>query len=91
MVTHEAGEQDFMAESGFLEIDDTALRIVCDGTGVPVLVLGSSIYYPRTFTDSLRKRCRLICAELRYFSKARRTIAPATDIEAYVSDIVVRH
>lgn len=76
-----------MRESGFLKIDDAALRFVCEGTGVPVLVLGSSIYYPRTFADSLRKRCRLICADLRHFSDAGVTTVSATDINTYVRDI----
>lgn len=78
---------DLMPESGFLKIDDAVLHYVCEGTGEPVLILGSSIYYPRTFADSMRNSCRLICADLRHFSDAGCTTTSATDIEIYVRDI----
>ena len=38
-----------------------------EGAGIPLLALGSSIYYPRTFSSSLRESCTLICADLPHF------------------------
>ena len=38
-----------------------------EGTGTSLLVLGSSIYYPRTFPKNIRESCTLICTDLHNF------------------------
>lgn len=39
-----------------------------EGTGPNALVIGSSIYYPRIFSDNLRKHLRLIFTDMRAFA-----------------------
>lgn len=44
-----------------------------EGTGPNALVIGSSIYYPRIFSDNLRKHFRLIFIDMRAFAPASET------------------
>jgi proline iminopeptidase len=46
------------------------LRYTVEGSGTPVLVLGSAVFYPRTFSRELRDRCTLAFADLRHFAVA---------------------
>ncbi len=39
---------------GYIEVDGTKLNYLVEGKGLPCLVIGSSIYYPRTFDKELR-------------------------------------
>lgn len=41
-----------------------------EGTGKPVLVIGSAVYYPRTFSRELRRRVQLVFADHRGFAAA---------------------
>ena len=43
------------------------LTYTVEGTGTPLLVVGSSRYYPRTFSRDLRQSCTLVCADLPHF------------------------
>ena len=52
---------------GLVEIANATLRYAVDGAGIPLLVLGSSIYYPRTFSEELRQSCAIACADLPHF------------------------
>lgn len=47
---------------------ELAYRI--EGEGNPLLVIGDTTYYPRTFSNALRKRLKLVFAEHRGFAKA---------------------
>ncbi len=42
------------SSSGIIEIDGFKLRYAIEGSGKPALVIGSAIYYPRTFSQNLR-------------------------------------
>jgi proline iminopeptidase len=46
------------------------LNYYIDGIGIPAIVIGSSIYYPRTFSTNLRSKMRLIFMDHRGFGKA---------------------
>jgi proline iminopeptidase len=53
--------------SGVVEVDGARLRYVIEGGGPTVLVIGSSVYYPRVFSPSLREHLRLVFVDLRHF------------------------
>ena len=75
---------------GSLEVKGTILRYSVEGTGVnPVLVVGSAVYYPRTFSRRLSEVFTLAFADLRHFalkSRAEHTLDRLT-FDMYVSDI----
>lgn len=50
-------------------VADAELAYSIEGAGKPLLVVGSSIYYPRTFSQALRQSCLLIFADLPHFSR----------------------
>lgn len=45
----------------------TALEFITEGEGQALLVAGSSVYYPRTFSGTLKASCEIICADLPHF------------------------
>lgn len=57
-------------EAGVLHIGGYALRHEAEGTGPDVLVLGSSLYYARTFSQNLRAHLRMHFVDGRHFSPA---------------------
>jgi proline iminopeptidase len=64
------------------------LEVRTEGRGRPVLVLGSSVYYPRTFSSALRERCRLIFADLPHFARVDADGPEAAyTLEGYLDDI----
>ncbi len=54
--------------SGSIAVDGGKLNYVIEGSGIPCLVVGSSIYYPRTFSQELRKHFKFIFMDLRHFA-----------------------
>lgn len=54
--------------SGIIEIDGFKLRYTIEGVGKPALVIGSAIYYPRTFSKNLRNHLQLIFIDHRGFA-----------------------
>ena len=51
----------------FISIDGYKLSYVVEGSGIPCLVIGSAIYYPRTFSQELRKQFKFIFTDNRGF------------------------
>lgn len=75
-------------EEGAIEMDGTTLRYVAEGVGQPVLVIGSSIYGPRTFSKNLRQHFKMYHVDMRWFAKDY--MAPRLedyDIKAISDDI----
>lgn len=56
--------------TGFVEVDGTKLEFILEGKGVPCLVIGSSIYYPRTFSKLLQDHLKLYFVDMRWFAKS---------------------
>ena len=54
--------------SSFIERDGVRLRYFREGSGVPAVVIGSSMYYPRAFSTTLRDHLDLIFADGRHFA-----------------------
>lgn len=58
-----------MEDAGSMEIDGFKLKYRSEGIGSDVLVIGSSIYYPRSFSQNLRKFLRLHFVDYRGFAE----------------------
>jgi proline iminopeptidase len=54
-------------DSGFVTVDGTKLRYLIEGTGIPCMVIGSTIFWPRTFSRELRQQISLIFIDTRLF------------------------
>ena len=54
--------------SGIIQADQFNLSYVIEGEGKPAIVIGSSIYYPRTFSQHLRKQLKFIFLDHRGFA-----------------------
>ena len=48
-------------------INGVRLAYIIEGSGIPCLVIGSTIYYPRTFSQELRQHFKFIFADTRGF------------------------
>ena len=57
------------AQSGTIDVDGSKLEYTIEGQGVPCLVIGSSIYYPRTFSKELRKHLKMYFVDMKWFAK----------------------
>lgn len=62
-----------MENEGSIERDGFKLKYRSEGTGPDVLVIGSSIYYPRSFSQNLRKFLRLHFVDYRGFAEGPET------------------
>ncbi|MBA2781080.1 alpha/beta fold hydrolase [Billgrantia kenyensis] len=73
---------------GSLEVRGATLRFRQEGQGPAVLVVGSSVYYPRTFSAALRASCRLSFMDLRHFAHGNGSgLAKGITLNAYCEDI----
>ncbi len=77
-----------MTPRGHIDIDRFELSYRMDGTGPDALVIGSAVYYRRTFSDHLRQHLRLIFVDHRGFGKATRPVTSADfELDKLVDDI----
>jgi len=58
-----------MVTKGNLYVDDFAIGYRIEGEGTPVVVIGSETFYPRLFSDDIRRRLKLIFVDHRGFAK----------------------
>lgn len=73
---------------GNIIVDGFKLHYSIEGTGSPALVIGSSIYYPRTFSQNLRKHLQLIFVDHRGFVPSPEDIDVSSfTLETLVNDI----
>ena len=57
------------SQPNFVEVDGSRLQYVVKGEGKPCLVIGSSVYYPKTFSGALYKHLKLYFVDLKWFAK----------------------
>lgn len=57
-------------QQGTVTVDGFELHYSDEGTGTPAIVIGSAVYYPRTFSQHLREHLRMIFVDHRGFGKA---------------------
>lgn len=53
---------------GSIEVSGTTLGFVRDGAGPPLVVIGSSVYYPRAFSPGLRDHFEMVFVDSRHFA-----------------------
>lgn len=58
-----------MKKTGHIEVDGFKLRYITEGEGPDTLIIGSSVYYPRSFSQNLRKSLRLHFVDYRGFAE----------------------
>lgn len=81
-----------MTEAGVnrhtVEIAEMKLSFTVEGCGAPLFVVGSSIYYPRTFSRRLKESRTLVCADLPHFVQHQASFRPdAISFELYANCI----
>ncbi len=76
------------ADSGEIKVDGSLLSYRIEGEGKPCLVIGSSIYYPRTFSTSLRQHLKMYFVDMKWFAKAYAAEnLDKVNIESIVQDV----
>src|SRR5262245_17607388 len=74
--------------AGVVEVEGAHLRYRIEGQGPPCLVVGSSVYYPRVFSQGLRARLELIFLDLRHFAATDPAFTPDhLTLDTYADDI----
>ena len=56
-----------IADTGFVDIGPFRLCYRIEGTGVPIMNIGSTIQYPPTFSQQLRKQLKFIFVDHKGF------------------------
>jgi proline iminopeptidase len=72
-------------ERGTFQSGSFELHYSAEGSGRPAIVIGSAVYYPRTFSDELRRSLRLVFVDHRGFAHSSE-VAPASE---YALDILL--
>lgn len=73
---------------GSVTVEGATLRYVAEGDGIPVLVIGSSIYYPGTFSGRFKQTYRTIFTDLRHFAEIDPEHVPSGHpLEIYTDDL----
>lgn len=86
--SQEGGQSAGVADSGSVAVDGAHLNYVIEGRGPTALVIGSSVYYPRVFSQELRKRLKLVFVDLRHFAAADPGFdAASVTIDTYADDV----
>jgi proline iminopeptidase len=75
--------------AGFIERDGFKLGYTIEGTGKPALVIGSALYYPRTFSQNLRNHLQLIFMDHRGFAPSTVTDTKHFELDLLLDDIEV--
>jgi pimeloyl-ACP methyl ester carboxylesterase len=72
-----------------VEVEGFRLRYRIEGHGLPCLVVGSAICYPRVFSQELREHLQLVFVDLRHFAaSADPSFSPSgISIETYADDV----
>ncbi len=65
---NEAHQEASVTDSGSVPAGRFDLRYKIEGTGTPTIVIGSSIYYPRIFSQNLREHLRFVFLDHRGFA-----------------------
>ncbi len=63
-----------MNQNGVITIDGFSLSYRIEGEGIPVMVVGSAIFYPQLFSANIRKKLKLIFIDHRGFAKPPRLL-----------------
>ncbi len=76
------------SDAGVIDVEGARLRYRIEGLGQACLVVGSSILYPRAFSDALREQLRLVFVDLRHFVASDPSFGPdRISLDTYADDI----
>jgi proline iminopeptidase len=82
------GELKSAVERGTIRSGGYELGYSVEGEGTPALVIGSAVYYPRVFSQELRRSLRLIFADHRGFARLTDDAPPSDDgLDTVLADI----
>ena len=56
-------------QNGQIDVDGSLLDFTIEGNGKTCLVIGSSVYYPKTFSPELRNHLKMYFVDLKWFAK----------------------
>jgi proline iminopeptidase len=74
--------------AGIINVEGAKLHYVIEGDGIPCVVLGHTILYPRTFSQSLRHLLKLVFLGLRHDTQSDNSMEISKiTIETYMNDI----
>lgn len=77
-----------LPQTGEIEVDGSRLSYVIEGEGAPCLVIGSSIYYPRTFSNDLRKHLKMYFVDMKWFAKGYKVEnQDSVSLQSIVTDV----
>lgn len=77
-------------QQGSITVDGFELGYSIEGRGLNALVIGSAVYYPRTFSTHLREHLRLIFVDHRGFGKATAPYSNASfELNVLIDDIEI--
>jgi proline iminopeptidase len=82
------GSDDINSQAGVIAVKGAKLHYVAEGTGVPCIVVGSSIMYPRLFAKELRGHLRLIFLDMPHFVPSEDSFdINQVTLDTYANDI----
>jgi proline iminopeptidase len=72
----------------FVDVEGTRLNYVIEGKGKTCLVIGSSVYYPRTFSENLKNNFRFVFVDTRHYVQHDESYKiDSITLDTYISDI----
>jgi proline iminopeptidase len=74
-----------LRQNGTIDREGFKLHYRIEGTGIPSLVIGSALYYPRTFSQNLRNHLQLIFIDHRGFAPSTKEF----DVSTYTIDTLI--
>ncbi len=78
--------------TGSVDADGVRLLYSREGTGAPLFVIGSSVYYPRAFSARLRQHFDLVFADSRHFVGSYEPTAQELDrltLDSFADDVEI--
>lgn len=75
--------------SGTIDVDGYKLGYTIEGKGPTAVVIGSSKYYPKSFSQSLRDHFRLVFLDWRGFAASPDNIEPEITLDTLLDDMEI--
>lgn len=74
--------------SGYIEVDGSQLNFQIKGEGRACLVIGSSVYYPKTFSGDIGKQLKMYFVDMKWFAeKYKAENLDLVNIQSIVQDV----
>ncbi len=73
--------------NGTVRVEGGSLAYFVEGSGAAVMVIGSAVYYPRTFSAKFKTSFRVAYTDLRHFANDDSVNAEKIGLDTYINDI----